>query len=394
VSTIKDLQEKRAKLITDAQSTLLADNVDQEKRNQAHAMLADVATLEKDIDALVQLEKFQKEERSRTAPNRDAIEVSGIGTTQAEKEKRSLLNYMLGKEPAEYRDITTSSGAALIPQSMYGVLTSALKSYGNILNYVKIQETDSGEPFKIASINDTAHLVTVGTEGTAVSEVDPTINSAVILSSDELTTGTIKVSLMQLNQSNFDVEAWVRDAFLKRYFRGLSSMVTNGNSSNVASMKSTATVGATTASPTAIAWTDLTAIYAALDPAYHPNAVWSFNQATRGYLLGLTDTLGRPLYTVNQMSSTVAGGFVDSILGHEVVINPFMDAPNVASNIPILFGDHSAYMLRTVKPGLKIYRQDELYIASAEVGFVGFAMGGGVLIDGGTHPLLSLAQHS
>lgn len=385
----------------DAQTTLLGENVDAEKRASAHAMLSEVATLEQDIDALRKLEDAQREERNRTAPNRDAIEVSTVATTQAEKEKRSFLNWMRGgnadesiRANKEFRDITTSTGGALIPQSMYGVLTEAQKSYGNILNYVHIENTDTGEPFKIASVNDTGNLITVGTEGSAASETDPTINDAIVLSSDELKTNIVKISLMQLNQANFDLEAWIRSAFGKRYFRGLSSMVTNGNSSNIASLKTSATTGATTASPTAIAWSDLTDTYASLDPAYEPGAVWSFNQATRGYLLGVTDTLGRPIYTVSQMSSTVAGGFVDSIMGHEVVINPYMDAPNVATNIPVLFGDHSAYFLRLVKPGLVIYRLNELYLTSGEVGFIGFAMGGGTLIDAGTHPVVSMVMHS
>lgn len=410
----KDLQEQRTKLLLDAQE-ILKNNPDAEKRASAHKMIADADAKEQDITALAKIAKFEAEERNRTAPNRDMIVTPE--TSVKDKDKAAWRNWMrtgttsasiysdgtIGGSAPELRTagITTSganssySGAALIPQSMYGILTDALKSPGQLLEKVTIHYTDTGEPFKIATDNDTANLLTEIAENTAVSETDPTINSAVVLNSSFWTTGVVKVSLMELNQSNFDVEQWLRRSFGLRYQRGLTEMITTGSSSGaVASLKTTASVGATTASPTAIAWSDLTAVYAALDPAYHPNAAWSFNSATRGYLLGLTDTLGRPLYTVNQLSSTVAGAFTDSIMGHPVVISQYMDAPNVATNIPILFGDHSAYFLRVVNPGLVIYRLQELYMASGMVGFVGFGMGGGTLVDAGTHPILSLEMHS
>src|ERR1039458_4403894 len=232
----------------------------------------------------------------------------------------------------EGRALDTTTSAALIPQSMSGILTEAQKSFGQILNYITILPTDTGEPYKIASVNDTAGLLAPIAEDTGVSENEPTINSAVVLNSDFL--------------------------------------------------------------PTAVVWADLAAAYGALDPAYEQNAVFSFNSFTRGYLMGVTDTLGQPLYTIGKLQSKVAGGFVDSIMGKEIVISQYMANANTATNVPILYGDHSTYLLRVVNPGLSFYTLRELYLASGQVGFLGYAMAGGTLIDAGNHPLLKVTMHA
>jgi HK97 family phage major capsid protein len=419
MSTINEKRDQRNKLMTDAQAILLA-SPDAEKRNEATRMLADADNLEQDVNALVGIEakqteernradKAQNEERSRTLPNRGAVETSQV--SDKDKDRRSLLEYArTGKmcrsiqspmmnggglhQNFEGRALDTTTSAALIPQSMSGILTEAQKSFGQILNYITILPTDTGEPYKIASVNDTAGLLAPIAEDTGVSENEPTINSAVVLNSDFLTTGVVLATLMQLNQANFNIESWISSALGTRYFRGLAKMVTLGNSSNIASIVTGAHAAVTTASPTAVVWADLAAAYGALDPAYEQNAVFSFNSFTRGYLMGVTDTLGQPLYTIGKLQSKVAGGFVDSIMGKEIVISQYMANANTATNVPILYGDHSTYLLRVVNPGLSFYTLRELYLASGQVGFLGYAMAGGTLIDAGNHPLLKVTMHA
>jgi HK97 family phage major capsid protein len=132
--------------------------------------------------------------------------------------------------------------------------------------------------------------------------------------------------------------------------------------------------GVQSATSATVAYPDIAALYAALDPAYELNASWTMNTNTRGYLLQITDTLHRPLF----IPAPSAESF-DRLLGHPVVLNQAL--PNVASgNIPIQYGDYRAgYMYRQVKPGLAIFRLNELYMASGMVGFIGYARAGGVI---------------
>ena len=385
--TINELKDSRNKLITDAQAILLA-TPDAEKRASAHKMIADADVIDADIAALV---KIDTEERTRTAPNRSQVAVENT-ETKFEADKKALLRYLRTGDNSglgETRDLTTSTYGQFVPQSFYPVLTEAQKSFGQIVNVVKTVNTADGSPMKYAVVNDTGRLMTVIAEATGVSETDPTSVGGSTISTDFITTGVIKISLAQLQDSAFNIEDWVKNAFGNRYFRGLAQMVTNGNSSNVASLKSSTNVGATTASPTAIVWSDIVALYASLDPAYEQNAVWSMNSTTRGDLLAITDTLGRPLYT----PSVTTAGF-DMILGHPVVISQYMDNADVATNIPILYGDHSAYLLRIVNPGLSLNVLREAYLPSGEIGVIGYARVGGALLQAGINPIVSLAMHA
>ena len=176
--------------------------------------------------------------------------------------------------------MTTSdaTGGALIPTLFYPELVNALKFYGPIASKVKQKITDnSGAPLKIALGNDTANgLVLLGTEGTSgPAETDPVFQSK-LLGVDTVTGGLVKISFEEMADSSFSLDSALREYFGARYARGIEAAVTTGKDSagTVLPNQSTngllgaATIGTTTASLAAgIGWNDLTAVFAALDPA-------------------------------------------------------------------------------------------------------------------------------
>ena len=391
--SILELRDKRNKLLHDAQAILLA-SPDAEKRSQAQRMLADADTLEADITALERIERIQGEERSRTAPPRSNPN-GGVETASEQRtanERRAFSDYIRygrvdNSNLQEHRDLTTGTAGQLVPQSFYPVLTETQKSYGYILAVVNNVETNDGAPQKYAVVDDTANGLVVLGEDTAASETDPAISGGII-STDFCSTGIVTVSLAQLQDSAFDIDAWLRNSMGKRYYRGLAADVTKGNGSNIAGLVSSVSAGVTSAAPTAIAWADIAALYAALDPAYEANAVFSMSTSTRGALLATTDSLGRPLY----IPAPNAQAF-DQMLGKRVVINPFMDGV-AATKVPVLYGDHSAYILRSVRPGLAIVRLNERFMEKGMVGFIGFSRNGGALLQGSVAPIVKLTQHA
>ena len=238
---------------------------------------------------------------------------------------------------------------------------------------------------RVAEVNDTGNSLTVVGEIQAVTETDPTFNGFTS-NTDFVSTGVIKISLQELQDSYFDLDEWVRNAFGKRYWRGVSSMITNGSSTGNVQSLITGLTTFTSPNTAGITYTDLTGIYAQLDPAYISNASWTFNSTTRGLLMNVTDNYGHPLLT-----SPILGG-LDYILGRPVVINQFL--PNVAhlAHGSVVFGDFSAgYTFRPVGD-LNILRLNERYADTFEVGFIGYSRIGGYQTDAGTHPLLALVQ--
>jgi HK97 family phage major capsid protein len=426
------MKEKRLKLVTDAQAILLGENVTDEQRAQASTMMADVATLEKDIDDLERLARAEADLRSTTRPpqpnpgaegseealreqrERQAFErYIRFGKDELTAEERTVLRERrdvgagrsgggmivprsVARRGKEQRDITTTganstvSGATMTPQLFLPTMIDAQKAYGNIATAVRLKVTDNnGAPIKVAMSNDTGNtLTTLTAETTVVAEQDPAF-SGFVISTDTVAT-LVKISVQELEDNYFDLDEWITKKFGLRYVRGLEYLLTNGNGSNVASVVAGATLAHTTAASGSFpVYGDFTATYGALDPAYLPGAKWAMSQATRVYLMSLLDNYGRPLFIPSPNSGTL-----DQILGLPILLNQQLPPANVAGNTGILLGDfEEGYMLRT-DGELSIRRLDERYMDALEVGFIAYARLGGASTDAGTHPILKMATHA
>jgi HK97 family phage major capsid protein len=406
---LKSLREQRDALLTKMQALATGDKFDAEKRSQFDAMNADVAVIEADITRLEALEARQAELRKTPSVNRaePGAQIEGDQNSpevRKQKERRAFEQYIRYGHSGvdaehrsflrfEQRDITTANtGATQIPQEFYPILTDALKFYGPIATLVGQKRTTTGAPMKIALDNDTGNSLVVLGETVAPAETDPTL-SGFILSTDTVTTGTVKITRQELQDSAFDLDAWIRMKFGQRLGRGYEQMITNGNTSNVASLITGATLGATSTglgSPDgslSIGYGDITALYTALDPAYHQNATWLMNSNTRGFLLGVKDGFGRPLFIPNPSS-----GSFDMLLGRPVALDQAL--PNIAPSVAgtVLFGDFAqGYLFRT-DGDISILRLDERFADTLEVGFIGYSRIGGASTDAGTHPIVKLVQ--
>lgn len=321
-----------------------------------------------------------RETRSNARPPRGT---PGAGsTTQNSAEKRAFADYMkfgiVGDAMRrEQRDLSTASGPVggfLIAQDFNPVLVEARKAWGALAYEVGQKVTKNGEPLRIAGVDDTANMsVTIGesTTGNPVSapEVDPNF-AGLINNVDFMTTGEIRISLAELQDSFFDLDAWIRDAFGKRIARGLANkIVTPGQSSNFQSIITTAPLSYTgavgdTGAPT---YADFVGMYAALDPAYVETASWVMNSTTRSLILKETDTLGRPLFVPNVNSDNLG-----TILGLPVVISQYH--PNVGANSvgAVQLGSlKDAYTLRTAGE-VSVLRLNERYADIGQVAFIGY----------------------
>jgi HK97 family phage major capsid protein len=214
---------------------------------------------------------------------------------RAERQKESLRNYMrTGK--IETRDLTVANSGVAIPVGFNPSVIEAQKSYGEIYDIVNVIKTDTGEPIKMVLDNDTGNSLQSVTVGTSAGEVDPTL-SGVTLQVDNYTTGVIKVDNGLLSDAGFDIDAWVRNRFLRRFFRGASSLIVAGDSGNVASL--TAAYNAyfvSSATTNVLSYADFVSLLAELDPSYQQNAVFAMNQPTLAKVVALVDTVGRPLF--------------------------------------------------------------------------------------------------
>jgi HK97 family phage major capsid protein len=414
---MRNLQDKRNRLMAEARAILNGGAITPEKREQYDAIIEDLTTVNGDIERRQAFEKIEAEDRRIVNPTRrpdpgasdEAVwrlrpnpgESADFVERREVRDMRQKEDFRHWMRTGERRDLTAggsttsiTSGVA-IPIAFNPQVVEAQLSYGELYNEVEVLKTDSGEPMKWVFDDDTGNGLAAVTVGTDASETDPTLTGAT-LNVDNLTTGVIKVDMGLLNDAGFDVDAWVRERFAMRFFRGASSLIYSGNTGNIASLKTVipATgVGQsfTSAASGALGYADFAKALGQLDPASQQNAVWAMHSATLGYVAGLTDTVnGRPLFLPDFGSASK--GFPGTILGKPVRLVQQMDNTIVAGKVPVYFGDFKkAYVFRQVNPGIAIIRLNERYAPAFEVGFVGFARVGGMSkIVGAAKPVLSI----
>ena len=399
---IKSLTEKRNKLMVDAQAIISKENVTTEDRANFDRMIVDADSLSSDITRMQAVENFNKEQQRSTRPPRAGFGDEDHTEENIKNQKRAFNEWMrtgqVSPENRQYirtqeqRDLGVSApggsitgGNVLVPTGFDPTFHAAMKSYGQLLDAVYTLNTANGGPIDVATENDTANGLTLVSEATAVTELDPTVAGFQSLT-DTATSGLVSISNQLLQDSQFDLDSWIQNKLASRYYRGFSSWVSLGNSSNVAALGST--LGATSASPTAVSYTDIAALFGSLDNLYVQNASWVMSSATRASLMGIISTTGQPI-----LQTDVAGNPFNAIFGRPIVIDESRPAI-AATNKAILFGDlKSGYTAR--KAGdFGIKRLNELLALKDETGFVLFCRVGGYNTDAGTHPVRSLTQHA
>ncbi|MBN9616255.1 MAG: hypothetical protein BGO25_18145 [Acidobacteriales bacterium 59-55] len=399
---IQETTEKRNKLMVDAQALITKETVTTEDRSNFDKMIADSDALTADITRMQAVETFNKDQQRSTRPPRAGFGNDDKSEETVKSQKRAFKEWMRFGQVSpenrsfirtqEQRDLGAGAiatpitgGNVLVPTSFDPIFHAALKNYGQLVDAVYTLNTSGGGPIDVAMENDTTQGLTLISEATATTENDPTVSGFQSLT-DTATSGLVSISNQLLQDSEFDLDSWIQNKLATRYYRGLAGWISLGNGSNVQALGST--LGATSASPTAIVYDDLVNLFGSLDAAYALNASWVMSSKTRAALMGLISTTGQPILQTDPVSSQP----FSSIFGRPIVIDESRPAI-AASSTSILFGDLKQYTVR--KAGsFGIKRLSELLALKNETGFVLFCRVGGYNTDAGTHPIRSLTQHA
>ena len=398
MSKIVELRNTRAKLLLDAQKLLTAEKVTNENRTAAQAMVADVDAIEIDIAILERAIKADAENRSAGRPPRAQPGEGTITDEGKAEEKRAFVHYLKTGERnkevlREQRDLNTGNTSVIVAQDFLPQLIEAKKAWGQLTTAVNQKVTRNGEPLKIPGVDDTANMSTIIGESTTanpvvVQEKDPNF-AGFINNVSFMSTGEVKISLAELEDSYFDLDAWIRDAFGKRIARGLSSLIVTGSQDgNFQSIITTAQQSVTSAAPTTLGYEDFVQMYAKLDPAYIQDASFVMNSVTRGLVLGLVDGFGRPLFVPSVNTDNL-----DRILSLPVVIS--QAHPNVAAGAvgAVQLGSlKDGYTLRTAGD-VSILRLNERYADTGQVAFIGYHRNSGYATPVGA-PIINLNMHA
>ncbi|MEG3074341.1 MAG: phage major capsid protein, partial [Ruthenibacterium sp.] len=123
------------------------------------------------------------------------------------------------------------------------------------------------------------------------------------------------------------------------------------------------TIGATTATGTAIAFDDIVNLVYALKSPYRRNAAFLTHDTTVAALRKLKDSNGQYLW-----QPSLVAGQPDRLFGYPIHTSPY--APTIAAGaLSLAFGDFSNYWIAD-RQGRTIQRLNEIYAGNGQVGFL------------------------
>lgn len=306
------------------------------------------------------------------------------GADMLEPEQRRLVAELRSNLTPEQRAMAAgvaASGGYTIPQGFMAEITRSMAAWGPMLDpgVTRVINTDTGAALPWPKVDDTGNIGALLGENTQVTEQDATVGQAQ-LDAYTYTSKIVRVSLMLLQDSAFDVPALLNELFGERIGRAANVDLTTGSGVNRPNgIVTAASVGKTAASATAIAADELIDFYHSIDPAYRsaPGFKMMFHDNILKTLRKLKDGQGN--YLIDSLKD---GGAVLNLAGISVpyAINQAMASAIATGNKTIVGGDFNKYIVRRVKD-FTLLRLVERYADYLQAGFVAFNRIDGELSD-------------
>ena len=377
MNQILSLREKRAKLWADTKAFLDSHRgedgmVSAEDNATYEKMEADVVALGKEIERLERQAAIDRELDKPTSTPLVSKPEAAMPTAakptgrNSDEYKKAFWNQMRGRvTPEVYNALqvgTLSEGGYTVPDEFDKQLIDGLMEENIMRGLVHIIKTGSGEhKIPVVASHGAGSWID---EEQSIPESDDAF-SQVTLSAHKFAT-MIRVSRELLNDSAFDIAAYIAQEFVRRAGAAEEEAIISGDGSHKPIGLLHATLGAqtgvTVASQTAITADELIDMQHSLKAPYRRKAVWIMNDATISAIRKLKDGQGQYIWQPG-----IKEGAPDMLFNQKVLMSNYMPLIG-AGNKVILYGDYSYYWLAE-REGRTMERLNELYAVTDQVGF-------------------------
>ena len=331
MSDARKLHEKRANLLTEAQSivTDLAEKgeaLEGESQARFEKLTSEAAT----VAAAIRSEKEATEARSAA----DAVRAEYATAIAPKVEKSEGSNDELralarngGVQVFEYRDVTRSTGLGN-PVTIADRVNVVAAQFNPFIDpaIVTVVRASTGNNIQFPRVTALGTAGSVAEAGT-IGESDGTL-SALSLTPVKYAT-IIQVTEELATDAAFDLSAMIADKC------GAEVAVAHGAFAGTA-VAAQASIGATGSGTVSInpTFTDLAKLKASVNQAYRraPKAGWLMNDTTLGVVTGLVDTAGQPIFRPGDANTP------DRLLGAPIYSAALIDLTDDTAGA-ILFGD-------------------------------------------------------
>lgn len=393
MSTIIELRNKRVNLWEQTKSFLedhrgenglvSADAV--ETYNQ---MVADVQSLGAEIERMEnQMQLDAQLSQPTSNPVRTDFKPAGnTKPTATDAYNKAFLNMIRGNITPDVRNAlsvgTDSKGGYTVPDEFERQLIQALEENNIFRQIAHVIHTTSGtHAIPIASDSGEAAWVD---EGGTITDADPAFAQATLKA---FKMGTlVKVSNELLNDSAFDIAAYIMERIGKRFANaeekafliGTGESDTPGTPSQPTGILTSLSGDVTTDAYTSLDFDDVFALYYKLAEPYRRNATFVTSESVMLKLMTLKDGESQYIW-----KPSLEIGKPDTILGRPVLTSQYM--PTLAgttadkSKKVVLFGDFGYYWIAD-RGSRTLQRLNELYAVNDQVGFIGTQRVDGKLI--------------
>lgn len=408
--TLRQLQEKREKIVADARSALeeIRKNSDDartaelEKRHDD--FMGDLDRLDGQItreERMAKAEKTEEERRARMRPNpgdgehrgddddkpveyRQAfhrwVQVAGDMSAMTEEERAALRAGVAPKEVRAQTVGTPAGGGYTVPTELANEIIKSMKAWGPMYDedVCTVLPTTSGNPIDMPTLDDTGTGVDKHTEAGA--PTDDGSKDAVFgkktLSAHVYDTQWVKFSYELAQDSVFAFETLLGGLLGERLGRRANTELTGGDGTgDPQGIVVGSSLGKTAAATAAFTYDEVIDLIHSVDPAYRssPKVGFQFHDTTLAALRKLKDGEGRYIWSAGDVQQGVPG----TILGYRYRINQAMDTLAAAKKV-MIFGDHAKYFVRKVG-GIVLFTARERF--APDIGLLGLVRLDGRLGD-------------
>ncbi len=386
MSKILELREKRAKAWDAAKAFLDSKRgtdglLSAEDAAAYDKMEVDIVNLGKEIARLERQEALDAElGKPVNSPITEKPAVSGKQKTgrSGDEYRSAFWNVMRSKAP-HFEVVnalqigTDSEGGYLVPDEFERTLVDGLQEENIFRQFAHIIQTSSGDR-KIPVVATKGTASWIDEEG-AYPESDDSFGQ-VSIGAYKLGT-MIKVSEELLNDSVFDVEAYISNEFARRIGAKEEEafIVGDGTGKPTGILAATggAPVGVTAAGAVALTADEIIDLFYSLKSPYRKNAVFIMNDSTIKAIRKLKDTQGQYLW-----QPSLTAGTPDTLLNRPVYTSSFVPYIEAGAKT-VAFGDFGYYWVAD-RQGRSFKRLGELFAATGQIGFLGSQRVDGKLI--------------
>jgi HK97 family phage major capsid protein len=265
---------------------------------------------------------------------------------------------------------TASAGGNTVSKSFDSDLRLTLKNYFSIGEAVNVINTEKGDDYYVTLEDDTSNdAVIVGEAGTISNTGDPTFSRVTMKAWKYVPKNIVRLSVELIEDSEFDLYAYLSQAFGKRFGRAFEAAVigTNAGSAAPQGLLVNAVAGANLASGNSLSWAKLIDTQASLEPAYLNGAEWIFNAPMWASVRKLADDNNHPIFNTD-----LQGNVSPVLLGHKVnisnALNATLASPGDNAILGVFGNLKEYYTWRNVGANSELKILDQVYATTGEIG--------------------------